>query len=117
MELKTYLCEDIKRERSYLHEQEVGSEEYNASLKRLSDLEGKLFDLEKFESETAKKDEQTKDEKKDKLIRNVFEGVKIVSGVVTPFIGLIWITAVEKEITFVGALKGYTNLFIPKKMI
>ena len=117
MELETLLCEDIKRERAYLHEQEVGSEEYNDSLKRLGTLEDKLFDLRKFEAENAAKQQQTKDEKKDRLTKNVMEGVKIVSGIVIPLIGLVCITATEKETTFCGALKEYTKLFIPKKTI
>ena len=117
MELKTLLYDDIEREHDYLSEQEVGSEEYNSSLKRLSDLEAKLFDLEKFESETAMRNEQMQDEKKDRLIKNIFEGVKIGSGIVVPIIGLVAITAFEKDDTFTSALKGYVNCFIPKKTI
>lgn len=117
MELKTLLCEDIERERNYLHGQEVGSEAYNESLKRLGALEDKLFDLEKLEFEAASKEKQLKDEKKDRLTKNVIEGVKVVGGIVIPVIGLVWITATEKETTFCGALKDYTKLFIPKKTI
>lgn len=117
MELRTLLCEDIKRERNYLQEQEVGSNEYNESLKRLGALEDKLFDLEKFESETAAKQQQAKEEKTDRWIKIGLEGVKVVGGIVVPIIGLVWITATEKETTFCGALKDYTKLFIPKKTI
>lgn len=117
MELKTLLCEDIEREHEYLSEQAIGSEEYNESLKRLGALEDKLFNLEQFETETAAKEQQAKEEKKDRLIRNVLEGAKIVSGIAMPIIGLVCITATEKETTFCGALKGYTNLFIPKKTV
>lgn len=117
MQLRTLLCEDIERERNYLHEQEVGSEEYNDSLKRLGALEDKLFDLEKFESETADKNRQAQEEKKDKRNKNIIEGVKIASGIIIPIVGLIGITAQEKEITFCGALKDYVKIFIPKKTI
>lgn len=118
MQLKTLLREDIERERTYLHEQEVGSEEYVESLKRLGALEDKLFDLEKFESETVYKEKQFKDEKKDKRTKNVIDIAKFVIGtVIIPGIGLVCITATEKETTFCGALKDYTKLFIPKKLI
>ena len=117
MQLRTLLCEDIERERKYLHEQEVGSEEYNDSLKRLGALEDKLFDLEKFESEAVDKERLLQEEKKDKRNKNIIEGVKIACGVIVPVVGLIGITAQEKEITFCGALKDYVRLFIPKKTI
>lgn len=117
MELKTLLHEDIERERTFMQAQAVGSEEYNASFKRLCELENKLLELEKFESETTLKDEQLKDEKKDRTIKYVFEGVKIASGVVLPVIGLVCITAFEKNDTFTSALKGYINCFVPKKTI
>lgn len=117
MELKSLLREDIKREHEYLRELEVGSEEYNESLKRLSNLEDKLFELEKFEFESANKSEQIKDEKKDKTTKNALEITKIVVSIVVPIVGLIGITAQEKEITFCGALKDYAKLFIPKKPI
>lgn len=86
--------------------------EFESTMKRkLSDLE-----QEKFKFETEAKDKQSKDEKKDRFIRNVLEGVKVGSGIVIPIIGLVWITAAEKEITFTGALKGYASLFVPKKI-
>ena len=117
MQLETLLCEDIKRERNYLREQEVGSEEYNDSLKRLSGLEDKLFDLKKLESETIARERELNEEKKDKRNKNIIEGVKIACGVIIPVVGLIGITAQEKEITFCGALKDYVKFFIPKKTI
>ena len=135
MELQTLLSEQIEREYEYLEDQEVGSEEYNASMKRLNILEDKFIELEKFESETVAKSKQVQldskrleletetkarlneDEKKDKRIKNILEGVKIGTSIVMPIIGLVWITAAEKEITFCGALKGYASMFVPKKLI
>jgi hypothetical protein len=189
MDLKSLLSEEIEREHKYLEDQEVGSEEYSASLKRLSNLQDKLinlekitsefevkgkqmeleikkfefeteqktkqakfeikkfefeteqktkqakfeidkfefeteqkikqakFEIDKFKFETETKSKQMEDEKKDRLIRTIIEGVKIGTSVVVPIIGLVWITAAEKEITFTGALKGYASLFVPKKMM
>ena len=100
------LLELIENERAYFEDREVGTEEYNESLKRLVMLEEKLADLEKF-----------KKEQKDKTAKNGIDiGKFVLGGLVVPVIGLVCITASEKDITFTGALKEYTRLFIPKKM-
>lgn len=136
MNLEALLQEDIGREHEYLTKQEVGSEEYNASLKRLASLENQLFDLKKINLESVTKNEQIdlenkklkfeaeqkskqiKEDKKDRLIKNTLEGVKvIVGGIIIPIVGLVCITATEKETTFCGALKDYTKLFVPKKLL
>ena len=92
-------------------------------------LKSQLTDVEKTETEleTAREKlditkaelEVTKDasvkEDKDRLIRNVLEGVKVGSGIVLPIIGLVAITAVEKDTTFTGSLREYTRYFLPKK--
>ena len=118
MDAKTLVLKQIEREQGYLENQEVGTDEYGASLSRLINLEEKLADLEHFEFEAARKDEQTKNEKKDRFVNNVIEGCKfVIGGVVIPVVGLVWITATEKDTTFTGALRDYTRMFIPKKWL
>lgn len=140
---KTLLLNLIEREQNYFDDQSPGDEEYVNSQKRLMNLKSQLTDLEKTETElkaTEEKLEITKaeleisrgklelskeelevtknvsvKEEKDRLIRNILEGVKIGSGIVLPIIGLITITAVEKDITFTGSLREYTRYFLPKK--
>ena len=126
---KTLLLNLIEREQNYFDDQSPGDEEYVNSQKRLMNLKSQLTDLEKTEAElktnwekleiTKAELEVTKDvsvkEDKDRLIRNVLEGIKIGSGIVLPIIGLITITAVEKDITFTGSLREYTRYFLPKK--
>jgi hypothetical protein len=116
MELRTLLSEQIERERDFIEDCEIGTEEYNDSLKRLGNLEDKLADLEKTEAEAERKEKQMREDKRDRFIKNIFEGTKVFFGVVTPFIGLIAITAFERNDTFTSALKGYVNCFLPKKM-
>lgn len=117
MDLETLLVAEIEREYDFLCEQEVGSEEYVHSLQRLGNLEDKLFNLKQFESEDANKKAQLEDEKKDRRNKNIIEIAKmIVCGVIVPGVGLVCITATEKNTTFCGALKDYTKLFIPKKL-
>ena len=108
---KTLLLNLIEREQNYFDSQESGSEEYVNSQARLMKLNSQLTELEKAESE---KEASAKDQK-NTLIRNVLEGVKVGSGIVLPIIGLVAITAVEKDTTFTGSLREYTRYFLPKK--
>ena len=116
MELKALLREQIEREHKYQRACEVGSDEYNESLRRLGTLEDKLADVEKFESESARKDVQMKEEKNDRLVKNIIEGVKVGSGIVLPLVGLVAITAFEKSETFTSSLKGIVSCFLPRKL-
>lgn len=115
MQTKTLLVKRIESENAYLETLEVGSKEYNESQDRLSKLLVMLNNLEQQEKEAAEKEQQAKIDKKDRLIRNVMEGVKIGSGIVLPVVGLIGITAAERDISFTGALREYTKYFLPKK--
>lgn len=99
---KVQLLELVEREKSYLLRQKVGSEEYDASLKRLMSLEKQVSDLEGAH--------------KDWVSRTILESIKVGGSVILPLVGLVWITAAEKEITFTGALREYTKYFMPKKM-
>ena len=114
---KTVLYGMIDRERDYLETQEVGTEEYNSSLQRLKGLNEQLKEIEQFETEFEAKEKETKEVKKDRFTKNAIEiGKFVLGGVVVPVVGLVCITATEKDCTFTGALKEYTRLFIPKKM-
>lgn len=117
MELKTLLHEDIEREHEYLREQDIGSDEYNDSLKRLAGLEETLFELVKFESETAAKEKQYQEEKKDRTIKNGIEIGKAVGGWLFAGGMCVAIMAFEKNDTFTSALKGCISAFVPKKVV
>lgn len=126
---KTLLLNLIEREQTYFESQKPGSEEYVDSQARLMKLSSQLADLEKTETELKTTEEKlelskaelevTKDvsvkENKDRLIRHILEGVKVGSGIILPIIGLVAITAVEKDTTFTGSLREYTRYFLPNK--
>ena len=126
---KTLLLNLIEREQNYFESQKPGSEEYVDSQSRLMKLSSQLADLEKTETELKTTEEKlelskaelevTKDvsvkENKDRLIRHILEGVKVGSGIILPIIGLVAITAVEKDTTFTGSLREYTRYFLPNK--
>lgn len=104
--MRELLMEQVERERSYLARQTIGSDEYCASQRRLMDLAKQVSELDSEEKE-----------RKGQVIHDIFEGVKIGSGIVIPLIGLVWITATEKETTFTGVLKEYTRYFLPRKTV
>ena len=126
---KTLLLNLIEREQTYFESQKPGSEEYVDSQSRLMKLSSQLADLEKTETELKTTEEKlelskaelevTKNvsvkENKDRLIRHILEGVKVGSGIILPIIGLVAITAVEKDTTFTGSLREYTRYFLPNK--
>ena len=117
MTSKELVMERIQREREYIAKQEVGSEEYNTSMRRLDVLNDKLTELEKNDAEAVAREQQLIVDKKDRFIRiGVDIGKFIIGGVVIPIVGLVAITATEKEASFTGTLRDYTRLFIPKKM-
>ena len=103
MKKKRLVMELVERERAYFAEQEPGSPEYCASQKRLMDLE-KLA-----------KEMRTGDVTWERIFKIALETIKVIGGIALPLIGLTCITAAEKEITFTGALKEYTRLFLPKR--
>lgn len=117
MTSRELVMERIQREREFIARQEVGTEEYNASMKRLDVLNDKLTELEKNEADAVVKEQQLVVDKKDRFTKIVVDiGKFVVGGVVIPLVGLVAITATEKDASFTGTLRDYTKLFIPKKM-
>lgn len=104
---KATVEEMITREKAYLEKQEVGSEAYNESQKRLISLQEQLRECEKTDIDS-----------KDRFVKFILEVVKVVGcGIVLPIIGLIAITAQEREITYVGAMKSLLGSFVPGKKL
>lgn len=104
---KATVEEMITREQAYLEKQEVGTEEYNDSQKRLIALQEQLRECEKTDIDS-----------KDRFVKFILEVVKVVGcGIVLPVIGLIAITAQEREISYVGAMKSLLSAFVPGKKL
>ena len=114
---KELLMEAIEREKSYCDECTIGTEEYEDSFRRLSSLRKELADLEKAEAENDRRNREMKDVKKDRIVKNTLEGVKIVgTGIIMPCIGYVVVTAFEKDDSFTSSLKKIVDCFIPKKL-
>lgn len=105
----------IEKELEYLETVEIGSEAYSAAAKRLDALNAQLIELDKNDAELDVKKQQSKTDRIFQIVRTAGEVVGVVGGLVLPVIGLVCITATEKETTFTGALRDYTKLFIPKR--
>lgn len=88
----------IKKEREYFDTQDVGSDEYVKSQKRLMELEKQLA------------------ERTDGVGKTVIEGVKVASGVVLPIFGWVVITAFEKNDSLTTSLKKTIDCFLPKRL-
>lgn len=117
MNNKELLMKQLKREQEYCDECEIGTKEYEESFKRLSLLRKELADLERNESENERRVREMTDNKKDRIVKNTLEGVKIVgTGILMPCIGYVVVTAFEKDDSFTSALKKVVDCFIPKKL-
>lgn len=134
MNIEHAILKEIGELNEKLADLEVGSQEYKAVVTERDILLDKAMAIEKihmeadlkqiqlddererFNIELERKEKQSKVEKRDRVIGHVLDGVKFVTtSVIIPVVGLVWITAAEKEITFTGALREYTKCFLPKR--
>ena len=104
-----------EREEAYLSMQTDGSEEYVKSAARLLDIDRQIQSIKEAEENAKRKEREVKSERRDRIFGRCIDVFKAGAGVVLPIIGLVCMTAAEKDITFRGALADYTKLFIPKK--
>lgn len=117
MKNRDLLVKQIEREQRYCDTQEIGTEEYEKSFKRLKVLRDELMEVEKFEADSDRKDRDLSETKKDHRNKNIIEVVKVVgTGMVMPAIGFVVITAFEKDDSFTTSLKRTLDAFIPKRM-
>lgn len=91
MSIKHNLIEEFNDEISRLGKIELGSEEYKATVDGVTKLADRIIKIEDGEREASLKEiaradenelkaEQNADERRDRLIRNCIEGVKVVGG-------------------------------------
>lgn len=115
MTSKEVLLNLRQREYNYLASQKDASDEYTKSLQRLMSIEERIFKMEEAEKDGERKQKLSKSERRSLIFTNIMEGIKTAGGIALPIIGLVWITATEREITFTGALREYTKYFLPRK--
>ena len=127
MNMEILLYDEIETEFEKLRTAEAGSEQYKVAVDGLTKLMDRAIEMEKVsndcedkakarESEELMKQQQLKDDKKDRLIKNLISA----AGVVLPLIVTIWGTKVslkfEEEGTFTTIMgRGFVNKLLPKK--
>lgn len=79
-DLKQQLSSGFKTQLENLEKTDVESEDYRATIDGVTKMADRIIEIEKIENEQALKAQQVKDDKRDKIIRNVIEGTKVVGG-------------------------------------
>lgn len=125
--IENLLYDEIETEFDKLSQLEPGTEQHKMAVDTLTKLMDRAIELDKVEieckdkdvtrkSEQLLKEQQMKDEKKDRLVKNIIGA----AGVVLPLIVTIWGTKVsmrfEKEDSFTTIMgRGFVQKLLPKK--
>lgn len=121
------LYEEIENQTELLKSFDPGSKEYEAVANRIDKLMAKTIDIEKFNNEQALKQQQvenervekeraTKDEQKDRIVRNIISA----AGILLPLSVTIWGTYKTLKFEETGTVttmmgRGFINKLLPKK--
>ena len=116
MTIENLIMEEINKLNGELEYLEVGSKEYESKVKRLDSLMDKAIEMGKFNIEREDKMVQMDEEKKDRIVKNILNGL----GIVLPLGVTIWGTVksikFEQEGTITTIMgRGFINKLLPKK--
>lgn len=109
MPFETKLNEELERELDALKASEVGSDDHKATVDSMTQLMDRAIELKKQEDEKNLKLVQMKDERNDKIARNVLMGIGSVGGLVT-----VWLLS---SAAFTYEEKGTISSLIGKKVL
>jgi hypothetical protein len=96
---KQRLVRLVETEEEHLLKQDHGSDEYNASLKRIMDLEKQIAEPTKM----------------DRVLDTALKVVKVGAEIFIPIASLVYITAKEQETTYTGEAKKFFSGVFPKR--
>ena len=124
MSIKSLVDEEIRSEIEEISKIEVGSEKHKASVDALAKLLDKSIELERLDVEAQEKYEsriaenelkmkQLKDEKRDRIVKNVLTGVSVVGG----FGVTIWGTLKSLKFEENGVVTSIVGREIIKKLL
>lgn len=116
MDFKELLDDDVASEMAKLRTTPYDAKEYGTVSDTALKLIDRKIELYKAESEQLFREQQLKDDKKDRLIKNIISA----AGVALPLLVTIWGTKVslkfEEEGTFTTIMgRGFINKLLPKK--
>lgn len=116
MSIQELLYEEIQRELEKLKSMEEGTEEYKNTIDTIAKLTDRLIEIEKAEKESEDKQAQMIEDRKDRLVKNVLNGVGIVLPVVVTIWGTLKSFKFEQEGTITTIMgRGFINKLLPKK--
>ena len=81
MEIEAMLYERIATEFDNLKCMEVGSEEYKNAAATLNQFMDRAIEIEKINADKEDKLETREEDRKDRLIKNIFTGVNVLGGI------------------------------------
>ena len=116
MKIEELWAEELVSEIEKLRTTPYDAKEYGAAKDTVAMFMDRKIEMDKAESERLFREQQLKDEKKDRLIKNILS----VAGIALPLVVTIWGTKVslnfEKEGTVTTAIgRGFINKLLPKK--
>lgn len=116
MRIEDLLEEDLVSEMEKLRTTPYDHKDYGTVSDTVGMLMDKKIEMDKVKSEQLFREQQQKDEKKDRLVKNIIG----VAGIVLPLVVTVWGTKVslkfEEEGTFTTIMgRGFINKLLPKK--
>lgn len=127
MNIETLLHEEIGKEFEKLNGMKEGTEEYKTTVDGLTKLMDRAIEINKIDAERLERKTQTmvenslkakqaKDDKIDRIVRNVIS----VAGIVIPSVITIWGTVKSIKFEETGTIttimgRGFINKLLPKK--
>lgn len=114
--IKTLLHVEIENRFNELDGMKAGSPEYEKTVEGVAKLMDRAIELEKLDKEVQDTAEAQKEEKKDRLIRNIIAA----AGIIVPTLVTVWGTKksfeFEKEGTITTIMgRGFIQKLLPKK--
>lgn len=108
MGLKTEIREEVQNELKELRKMQLGSDEYRSTVDGVTKLADRVIEMDKLdnerqvqaeihEKEMELKQEQMKEDKKDRIIKNCLTGVSVIGGMLVAIWGTIASINFEKE--------------------
>lgn len=124
MSLRTEIREEVQNELKELRKMQLGSEEYRSTVDGVTKLVDRVNEMDKLdnerqvqaeihENEMELKRAQMKEEKKDRIIKNVLTGFSIVGSIAVAVWGTVYCTDFEREGSYTTSAgrKHTGNLF------
>lgn len=107
---------EVQDEIEVLRGLEVGSNNYKVAVDGIGKLLDRQIEIEKINADKELKAEEAKIDKRDRLVKNVINGVGVIGGFAVTIWGTLKSIEFEKEGTITTIMgRGFINKLLPKK--